>query len=117
VVFGTTSRLTQSQPSPAFQEWYQARLASQNTCQWPEDAADIATSCSLESVSRLTIRQVLQGAARRQAGPFRVQLRLFGYWPQDLQQWCKMHPQSEEAGQPVWEWAAHLWLEDATGVW
>jgi hypothetical protein len=117
VVFGTPSRLTQSQPSQAFQEWYQARLASNATCQWPEDASDIATSCSLQSLPRLTIRQVLLGAAQRQAGPFRVQLRLLGYLPQELQQWCKMHPQPEGAGEPFWEWVAHLWLEDATGVW
>jgi hypothetical protein len=58
--------------------------------------------------------QVLLSAAQRQPGPFRIQLRLKGHLPQGLQEWCKVRPQ-EGGGQPEWEWAAHLWLEDATG--
>jgi hypothetical protein len=58
--------------------------------------------------------QVLLSAAQRQPGPFRVQLRLIGHLPQGPQEWCKVRPQ-EGDGQQDWEWAAHLWLEDATG--
>jgi hypothetical protein len=88
----------------------------------------------------ITLRQVHQRVAQRQPGPFRVLLRLTGYLPRDLKQWCRPLPPAiqqqqqqqqqqatgdgEAAGagsssqqqQPLsWEWAAHLLLEDATG--
>lgn len=114
VIFGKVSRLTQSQPSQAFETWYQARLDNHDTSEWPHDLSKVATSCSLPSVPRITIRQMMLQAAQQQPGPFRVQMRLIGHLPQELQQWCKMRPQ-ESGAEPVWEWAAHLWLEDATG--
>jgi hypothetical protein len=84
--------------------------------------------------------QVLLKMGEGQAGPFRVQLRLAGYCPKDLKLWCKPkrlcsaavaaatdpgNCRGQEQGQPLspqhlqdhplWEWAAHLLLEDGTG--
>lgn len=114
VVFGKVSRLTQCQPTPAFETWYKTRLDTNDCSEWPHDLSKVATSCSLPSLPRITIRQMMLKAAQRQPGPFRVQMRLIGHLPQELLQWCKMRPQDSGA-EPVWEWAAHLWLEDATG--
>lgn len=114
VVFSKTSRLTQSRPSEAFEKFYETRIDSHDTCEWPTDLSKVAVHCSIPSLPRISVRQMLLKVAERQPGPFRLQLRLLGHLPQDLQQWCKMRPQ-EGGGKPVWEWAAHLWLEDATG--
>lgn len=114
-MFGKPSRLTQSQPSQEFETFYQTRLTNQDTSEWPHDISRVRTSCSIPALPRMTIRQVLLQAAQHVPGPFRVQLRLIGHLPQELRQWCRMRPQEGPDEDPVWEWAAHLWLEDATG--
>jgi hypothetical protein len=58
VVFGKCSRLTQTQPSQAFESWYQTRLANQEQCEWPEDLSQVITHCSIPSLPSTTIRQV-----------------------------------------------------------
>jgi hypothetical protein len=58
VVFGKCSRLTQTQPSQAFESWYQTRLANQEQCEWPEDLSQVITRCSIPSLPSTTIRQV-----------------------------------------------------------
>lgn len=65
VVFGKCSRLTQTQPSQAFESWYQTRLANQEQCEWPEDLSQVITHCSIPSLPSTTIRQV-----RKPAGVF-----------------------------------------------
>ncbi|WIA28371.1 hypothetical protein OEZ86_010918 [Tetradesmus obliquus] len=139
VVFEHSSRITDAQPSTHFEAFYKTRLNNDDTSEWPADEArvsNIVTSCSRRDLRHITLRQVQQRAAQRHLGPFRVLLRLTGYLPRDLRQWCKPLPatpqqqQSSDAGnaagagsssqqqqqqQPSWEWAAHLLLEDATG--
>jgi hypothetical protein len=139
VVFGRSSRITDCQPSTNFEAFYKTRLNNDDTSEWPADEArdsNIVTSCSRRDLRHVTLRQVHQLAARRQPGPFRVLLRLTGYLPRDLRQWCRPLPAAarqqqqssgadeaagagsssqEQQQQLSWEWAAHLLLEDATG--
>jgi hypothetical protein len=141
VVFGPSSRITECQPHTNCEPYYKARLANDDTSEWPSEAArdsNIVTCCSRQELRHVTLRQVHQRAAQQQPGPFRVLLRLTGYLPRDLRQWCRPLPaaaqqqepaagesagaasssqqQQQQQQQQAWEWAAHLLLEDATGV-
>jgi hypothetical protein len=118
-VLGKCSRLTPSQPAQGWEDAYTTRLANQDTSEWPQDAGQLATTCSLPGLPWLTIRQVLQRTTcEKQQGPFKVQLRLIGYVPQDVASWCKARKRSSGGGGDgtvLWEWAVHLLLEDGTG--
>ncbi|KAF6263159.1 hypothetical protein COO60DRAFT_1635386 [Scenedesmus sp. NREL 46B-D3] len=93
VVFGPSSRITDCQPSANFAAFYKTRLNNDDTSEWPSDGArdsNIVTSCSRRDLRHVTLRQVHQRAAQQQPGPFRVLLRLTGYLPRDLRQWCDL---------------------------
>lgn len=132
IVFGSCSRVTDAQPAAQFDSYYKTRLNNDDTSEWPQDEArevNIATWCSRQDLKPVTIRQVLLRAAQRHPGPFRVLLRLAGYNPRDLKQWCKKLPGQQAGDGPAtessgggsqqqqenWAWAAQLLLEDATG--
>jgi hypothetical protein len=132
VVFGPSSRITDCQPHSNFDTYFKTRLNNDDTSEWPSDEArdsNIVTSCSRRDLRHVTLRQVHQRAAQQQPGPFRVLLRLTGYLPRDLRQWCRPLPaaagnsagaasssRQQQQQQQSWEWAAHLLLEDATGA-
>lgn len=135
VVYGKDSRVNPSNPGNSFAPNYNKRMADHITSEWPLTNTNVATRCIRTDLQLLTLRQLHQVVAQQQAGPFRVRLRLVGYYPRELQQWCKLVWKPVEAAaaaaaatdaaagpsspqrqlQQQWEWAAHLLLEDATG--
>lgn len=114
-VFGACSRLTQSQPAPGWEAFWQSRLDGDAPSEWPAEPGRLATACNLPELPRRTVRQVLQAAAGGAPGPFKLLARMAGYAPDDARAWCRAAPQ-RRAGGAAWEWGAQLLLEDATGA-
>lgn len=133
VVYGKDSRINNTGPGGNFEQNLSHRISNNITSEFPTEENNLASSCSRSDPQLCTLRQLQRQVACGQTGPFRVRLRLVGYYPRDLQQWCKLtwkpvgrgpdEDQGQQAGQQEqqqqlkqqWDWAAQLLLEDATG--
>lgn len=128
MIYGRDSRLIPSVPGNSFETNYNKRLIEGITSEWPLIETNIATNCSKSELQLVTLRQLQSMVAQQPAEPCRARIRMVGYYPRELQQWCKLvqrpaasaaaagPPELRQQLQKDWEWAAQLLLEDATGL-